>query len=460
MNRTIIKHVQRAVVQYNYSHGNDGAGFLVYQHNKGRTLKDITIRYNISENDGKKRKHAAIHVGSVGNPPANTENIFIYNNTIFNNDNKVASVEARKSTINNLKNIKIYNNLFIRPNGGNTFRINDSNNVDKLNNHTNTNGNSVVQNAGQGGTILPNKTLTDLSAYKLKNNPAVVNAGINLKTKGISNVGTRDFFGTSIPKDGAFDIGAHEFISIGTPCSELLVNNTFIGQSTNNITAWKTHKGGSANISSGINQWGVAQFNISNGGVHNYDLQFWQDGLKIEPGSTYTVKVKMRAAKNRTVKVIVRPVNFPNGQAFFYLDESINLTTAFKEYTFNFDSNRTESNARLSFLLGGNNGNVFIDQVSLSKKCNNGKSSMTNITSKQLAQIYPNPISNYLKVQLYDQIEDAEIAVFDAQGRLLQNQTISNVGETTVDVSELVSGSYFIRIKSEDVVETQKILKY
>jgi hypothetical protein len=45
-----------------------------------------------------------------------------------------------------------------------------------------------------------------------------INAGANLVSLGLqTSMGTRDFFGNSIPQGGAFDIGAHEFTGVIPP---------------------------------------------------------------------------------------------------------------------------------------------------------------------------------------------------------------------------------------------------
>jgi len=199
------------------------------------------------------------------------------------------------------------------------------------------------------------------------------------------------------------------------------VQNTFDQNNTSPIPGWIAHQGGSASMNSRINQWGVAQFNIAKGGAHNYNLQLWQDGLSIEKGSTYS---------------------------------------DFKEYFIQFTAEKCEPNARFSILMGDNDTDVYIDWATFKKICSNGKLSATDTTNPQLAKIYPNPASDYVNVQLYENIEATEISIFDIHGRLVQTQTIHNGGETSVDVSKLDTGSYFIRIQSGDAIETQKILKY
>lgn len=48
--------VTNSVMQYNYSHDNDAAGFLLAQYAFApQAMKNIVIRYNISENDCRRK---------------------------------------------------------------------------------------------------------------------------------------------------------------------------------------------------------------------------------------------------------------------------------------------------------------------------------------------------------------------------------------------------------------------
>ena len=58
--------VRNSIVQYNYSHDNDGAGYLLAQFEGGRAFYNNVIRYNVSENDGQKNSYGGIHLWSTG----------------------------------------------------------------------------------------------------------------------------------------------------------------------------------------------------------------------------------------------------------------------------------------------------------------------------------------------------------------------------------------------------------
>src|SRR6185436_921799 len=55
--------VTNSIMQYNYSHDNDGAGYLLYQFNGARPFGNNTVRYNISQNDARQGHYAGIYIG-------------------------------------------------------------------------------------------------------------------------------------------------------------------------------------------------------------------------------------------------------------------------------------------------------------------------------------------------------------------------------------------------------------
>ena len=71
--------------------------------------------------------------------------------------------------------------------------------------------------------------------------------------------------------------------------------------------------------------------------------------------------------------------------------------------------------------------------------------------------IYPNPAGDEIRVSSEEMIE--EVVVYDVYGRLQVTETPSHQDEMTVDVSDLNSGVYFVKVKfgSDEVV--RRILK-
>jgi hypothetical protein len=102
--------VSESVMQYNYSAENDGAGYLVFDFGAAPfRLADNVIRFNISENDGRKNGFAGISVNSAGD---SVERLHIYHNTVFvgppGGEELPSALLIHKS-----KDCRVHNNLFI-----------------------------------------------------------------------------------------------------------------------------------------------------------------------------------------------------------------------------------------------------------------------------------------------------------------------------------------------------------
>lgn len=71
---------------------------------------------------------------------------------------------------------------------------------------------------------------------------------------------------------------------------------------------------------------------------------------------------------------------------------------------------------------------------------------------KMAFNVYPNPTSNFLNIETEDQIN--EVVVYDLQGKL-----ILRTNEKTLDVSNLNSGLYFLKVKSANSSSVIKFVK-
>jgi hypothetical protein len=70
-----------STLQYNYSHDNGGAGYLLAQYYEAPPMHDLTVRYNVSENDGRQHNQGAITIWSSG-ASGGINHVLIHNNTV------------------------------------------------------------------------------------------------------------------------------------------------------------------------------------------------------------------------------------------------------------------------------------------------------------------------------------------------------------------------------------------
>lgn len=233
-------------VQYNYSHDNYGEGTLILTWPVGFgfsccTSQNVTVRYNTYERDAQKQAGAITDFGGV--VPG-----YIYGNTCYN----VAARPATTGMFNGTggcftssiygksgkPTLYIYNNNFISDgtvnpsakdtilwgDGSGTFVFNNNSYYDVSGPLTWTWGKSSYttfaawQSAGfdaagkaPGNLELSGTIGTGPAAYQLAATSPLVNAGANVNGTVYGGMGTRDYFGTSIPQGGAYDIGAAEY---------------------------------------------------------------------------------------------------------------------------------------------------------------------------------------------------------------------------------------------------------
>jgi hypothetical protein len=72
-------------------------------------------------------------------------------------------------------------------------------------------------------------------------------------------------------------------------------------------------------------------------------------------------------------------------------------------------------------------------------------------------EIYPNPASDYINVEL-GQADEAVVSIFNSNGGLVSQQNTTGA-LTRIDLDALSNGVYFIRVSGDGVNETVKIIK-
>lgn len=372
--------VINGIMQYNYSHDNEGAGFVVFQYDPVHT-SNITIRYNISENDGQNDEQIRqgvfhIHRDTTVNTFAD---IFIYNNTVYNDNPNVYLIKTRNGG-ESIDNLVFANNIFIHPNGGNQYDHNGNHilmhpnplthfgEVDHYyNNFMDTeDGNSLLNAPGTGGTVHLN--FGNLTGYIPGSNAPVIDAGIDVTTLGIGFPlpnPTQDFLGNPTPLDLNYDIGAIEVNACAL--TNDIVGGGFDGP-TGPIPNWTFQNQNNSLASAFLDGTGVAIIDIGNGGMNDFDIQLRQDNISLSAGNLYVLKIKVFALQERMIGVKLR--NRMDG-SIKYIDKQISIGPQPEEFAFVIQPNGTDTDVRLVLLFGSDTNTVFLDDVSIKKHCTN-----------------------------------------------------------------------------------------
>ena len=108
----------------------------------------------------------------------------------------------------------------------------------------------------------------------------------------------------------------------------------------------------------------------------------------------------------------------------------------------------TNTNATLTLYNQGATNNILVDTSTLS----NNKT----VLSKSLT-VYPNPIKNSINVSVNNGVIVNTITVYTIQGKKLVQQELKD--DTTIDVSSLSQGIYFVKLNTNKGEITKKIIK-
>lgn len=232
-----------SVVQYNYSHDNEGPGLLIAQFGGARPMKNNVMRYNVSQNDCRDDYNGAINFWN-GNGAQGIEGFVILNNTIFLSPGKQPA--AALNFLSGTKGVKIMNNLFVTTEGlpvvdvvsgqeglemiGNAYwssgaplafvwggathgdleGFRGASGQEQLRfSPTGLVADPGLAAPGGGGIIGEPGKLGELSAYQLGPASPLIDTGVMPDALEIDPGGS-DFYGTSLYQGKGFDVGAHE----------------------------------------------------------------------------------------------------------------------------------------------------------------------------------------------------------------------------------------------------------
>ena len=87
-----------------------------------------------------------------------------------------------------------------------------------------------------------------------------------------------------------------------------------------------------------------------------------------------------------------------------------------------------------------------------------GDKDVENLIEKQEIRIYPNPVDDYCYVEIGLDFKEADIALYDMTGKLIQNIKTKNT-VTKINTSILPQGVYVVTAKTENKVVNSKIVK-
>ena len=81
-----------------------------------------------------------------------------------------------------------------------------------------------------------------------------------------------------------------------------------------------------------------------------------------------------------------------------------------------------------------------------------------NVTLTSSINLMPNPADNYIELSINSNVEVKEALVFNAFGQMIQTVQLNN-NHARIDLSNVASGMYFVRVNSKGVSATKKFIR-
>ncbi len=236
------QNTSSSVIQYSYSHDNDGAGYLLFSARQNGSHTGNTIRYNVSQNDGRQNGFGAI----MGDG-------FIYGDAIYNNVVYLSATSGGSAPVAALfptvgAGITVRNNIFqvtrgvpvvaasasapdalvfqqndyFSPAGGlevdwgaavytTLAAWRDATGQERLGpNATGFDVDPRLVRPGGGAAIGDADRLASLSAYRLRADSPLLGVGLDLPGLFGTDTGGQDYFGVTVPTGSGPEPGASE----------------------------------------------------------------------------------------------------------------------------------------------------------------------------------------------------------------------------------------------------------
>jgi hypothetical protein len=218
-----------SIMQYNYSYDNNGCGYLLCQYRGGAPVTNNIVRYCVSENDGQGDHGVGIFTFLADGRISDCD---VYHNVIYNEDGRGCVYGAMPDS-------RFRNNIFIVKGSGSHLKetqhglfqgncywtIDGSIDLEgyrSLEDWRKATGKEMLgdtptgcemdpglHQAGGGEKLTEPVELERLSAYRLRSDSPLKQAGLNLIKLFSVQPGDADFYGNRLPDDGACSPGIH-----------------------------------------------------------------------------------------------------------------------------------------------------------------------------------------------------------------------------------------------------------
>jgi len=122
--------ITNSVMQHNYSHENDGAGFGLFQYVDARPWHDNVVRFNLSINDGRNHGYGGISFYTAGSPLLHAD---VYDNTVVIDWSPSDNIPAAVAILSGgLQGVRLMNNNLVTSGSAKLISVSMSQDLNEL----------------------------------------------------------------------------------------------------------------------------------------------------------------------------------------------------------------------------------------------------------------------------------------------------------------------------------------
>ncbi len=198
---------------------------------------------------------------------------------------------------------------------------------------------------------------------------------------------------------------------------------------------------------------GANVFIPNNGEINNVPLDFLEFGMSTQPCNLLSIEI------NDLTNSTFITSDWAILEYNCFLPETLNFEEIYFYNFFQIDLIGQTFNYQLE--LGANDTRMLTITNPEGDVAIYGNAALS-IQDNTLSQftLFPNPAKNELFLNSKSTRGNLNVKIFNIEGKLLSTQTVAHQDQTSIDVSQLLSGLYFLNIEDKDGnTEVKKFLK-
>lgn len=220
----------------------------------------------------------------------------------------------------------------------------------------------------------------------------------------------------------------------------------------NSNDGWNLYMQGTA-VASMTRKDGGLNISINNGSTETWHVQMDKRTFQLQSGKKYRVSFEAKSKSSRSASAYVGMSSSP--WSAYGSNSGFSLTDTFTFHSFIFDMTTTDNSARMAIDLGKSMVEFTIKNIVLEEIVLVPPTS-AKFTKNYHSAIYPNPVNNKFIINNLD--EFTEYLILNINGGILKKNTLKPF-QNEIEIINLTSGIYFVRLLGKGESFTTKIIK-